>query len=806
MPQPKLITEHVPAGLRNHRQWVAWKYVERDGNQSKVPVNPHTGGLASSTNPATWSTFQEALDACQQHAGLAGVGFVFTPDDPYCGIDIDNCREPLNGNLQPWATQIVTQLSSYTEVSPSGRGVKIFLKASKPGSKCRTAYHDGEVEIYDRSRFFTVTGMRLTDMPPDVQLRQEELDAVYRDILGDDGDKEHPSERPAAAQSSASSAPLTDDEIIQLASTQRRSGAKFATLWAGNWNAHFNSASEADSSVIFTLAFYTKDAAQIDRLFRTSGLMRDKWDEIHGGESYGVTTVRKALEKVTEQYQPKRRRAAASRRSGAACAAGETAAFGSVSSEPVPGTIDPVTGRLILSTSRTLPTAEAFIKQFYQHADGRTFHQYAGLSMVWRESRYAEVEDNAICHQLLPWLHAAVRMVYSTQSGEWVATDFPANPRTVRSALDSIKVLTHLPASTVSPSWLADAADMTDPREFLPCRSWLLHLPTMTMFPPTPVFFSVNALDYDPNLDAPAPDNWFRFLDQLFGDDYEARELLQDWFGYCLTGDTAQHKMLLMVGPRRSGKGTIARVLAQLVGAGNVCGPTTSSLAGPFGLQPLIGKSLAIVSDARFAGDNVQTVVERLLCISGEDTLTIERKHTTAVTMKLPTRFVFLTNELPRLNDASGALAGRFMMLRLTESFYGKEDRSLTRILLAELPGILNWAIEGWLRLRERGAFVQPKQVEDVIQDMEDLSSPVGAFVRERCEVGSGLRAWVDELYRAWKAWCEEEGRSNVTTKQTFGRDLIAALPGVNRRRNQHTGRFYEGIRLKGGSVVDVEP
>ena len=101
---------------------------------------------------------------------------------------------------------------------------------------------------------------------------------------------------------------LDDEEIIQLASTQRRSGAKFSALWNGNWNAHFNSASEADSSVVFTLAFYTKDAAQIDRLFRQSGLMRPKWDEVHGEQSYGEMTIAKALGKVTKQYKPKNRR------------------------------------------------------------------------------------------------------------------------------------------------------------------------------------------------------------------------------------------------------------------------------------------------------------------------------------------------------------------------------------------------------------------------------------------------------------------------------------------------------------------
>lgn len=787
---------HTPMCIRDRRQWVAWKYIERDGKPTKSPIDPRTGAFAKSTDSATWGSFDEAIAACSRFPGLGGVGFVFTPDDPYCGVDLDDCVDA-SGRIKDWATAFVEQLASYSEVSPSGTGVKVFLKASKPGSRCRKAHADGEVEIYDRDRFFTVTGQRLPQSPAAIETRQEQLDAVYRAVFGcetSDGGTH------GSAAADNGHVHLADDKIVQLACRQRRSGEKFATLWSGDWNAHFNSASEADSSVVFTLAFYTKDAAQIDRLFRQSGLMRPKWDESHGAQTYGQMTIAKALAKVTKQYAqraPKggrdRRRSQTGHASTVPCDHSHTHA------EPAPGAIDPLTRRLILSTQRTLPTAEAFVREYFQHPAGRTLHHYAGLNMAWRDNRYVELEDNAMRHTLLPWLHDAVRMSYDQETDSFVPEDFPANPSTVKAALDSIKAFTHLPATISSPSWLGNAANQPDPRDIVPCRSSLLHLPTMATLPPTPAFFTVNALEYDPEPQAPSPDHWYRFLEQLFSDDVQSWDLLQEWFGYCLTGDTAQHKMLLIVGPRRSGKGTLARVLTQLVGAGNVCGPTTSSLAGPFGLQPLIGKSLAIVSDARFSGENINTVVERLLCVSGEDSLTIDRKHMASVTMKLRTRFVFLTNELPRLSDASGALAGRFLMLRLTESFYGRENRELTQTLLSELPGILNWAIAGWRQLRERGAFIQPSCVEDTLRDMEDLSSPVGAFVRECCKVGPGLRVWVDELYFAWKQWCEQEGRSSVTTRQTFGRDLMAAIPGISSRRHCGCGRFYEGVELATG-------
>ncbi len=462
------------------------------------------------------------------------------------------------------------------------------------------------------------------------------------------------------------------------------------------------------------------------------------------------------------------------------------------------GQRDPETGRLVLSAKRTLPTARAFVDEFHQHAEGRTVHSYGGVVMLWRDNRYQQVEDEWLKHRLQPWLHAALHYVYNKAIKDFELKPFESNPTTVRQALDTIRAYVHIPASTIAPSWLDTRTDRLPALEILPCKSLNLHIPTGRILKPTPALFTINALDFDYDPDPEPPERWIKFMEQLFGDDIESMELLQEWMAYCLTSDTSQQKMLLLVGPRRSGKGTIGRIMRYMIGHGNVAGPTTSGLAGNFGLQPLIDKSLAIVSDARFGGENISIVVERLLCISGEDALTIDRKYLDSVSMKLPTRFMFLTNELPRLNDASTALAGRFLVLRLTNSFYGQEDLTLTDQLIAELPGILLWAIEGWKRLKARGRFVQPESVADAIRDLEDLASPVGAFVRECCTVAPGCRAWVDDLYKAWQGWCERDGRHVVSSKMSFGRDLAAAVPGIKRRRGAGDVPFYEGISLEG--------
>lgn len=464
------------------------------------------------------------------------------------------------------------------------------------------------------------------------------------------------------------------------------------------------------------------------------------------------------------------------------------------------GCRDPETGKLVLSQKRTLPTAQAYVREFHAHPEGRTLYAYAGLLMPWRGNRYVVVEDAALKKHLQPWLHDAVRYVLDKRTDAQILVPFESNPGTVNAALETIRNYTHLPAEITPPVWLENASDLPDPKEILSCKTMNLHIPSGRIIPATPALFNTVALDFDHDPHAPAPLTWLHFLGQLFGDDVESVELLQDWFGYCLTPDTSQQKMLLIVGPKRSGKGTIGRVLRELIGRDNVVGPTTSSLAGPFGIQPLIGKSLAVVSDARFSGQDIHNAIERLLCISGEDVMSINRKHLGAVTMRLPTRFAFLTNELPKLTDASGALAGRFVVLRLTESFFGREDHGLTDRLLKELPGILLWALQGWTRLRERGRFVQPKSVEEALRDLEDLASPVGAFVRERCTVAPGMTIEAGRLYEAWKSYCEEMGRDHAGTKASFGRDLRAAVPSLrisNRRVDGGRDRFYEGLDLE---------
>jgi putative DNA primase/helicase len=285
------------------------------------------------------------------------------------------------------------------------------------------------------------------------------------------------------------------------------------------------------------------------------------------------------------------------------------------------------------------------------------------------------------------------------------------------------------------------------------------------------------------------------FLRQLWPDDKEARLTLQMMFGLMLTPETKYQKIFLIVGPKRSGKGTIARVLRRLLGKNNVAGPTLASLSTHFGLAPLINKSCAIISDARLSTRaDAHIVAERLLSISGEDSLTIDRKYRKPWDGQIGARFVILTNELPRISDASGALASRFVVVTLNQSFYGREDQELTGKLLLDLPGILNWSLRGSDRLREHGSFKMPKSSLEAIRTLEDLANPVSAFIRDWCVLGPTETCKVNVLFDAWVKWCDVEGHrpgSNIV----FGRNLRAAQPQL-RWKGRGEDRAYVGLDL----------
>jgi putative DNA primase/helicase len=323
---------------------------------------------------------------------------------------------------------------------------------------------------------------------------------------------------------------------------------------------------------------------------------------------------------------------------------------------------------LVLSPSMPLDSARELARRAYTHPEGRTLHHQQDAFYTWRSTHYAESPREIVRANIYAFLDGAMRVKDNR------LIPFGPDKSKVANVLEALAAEAQLPDTAIAPAWL-DVAPHLPAIEFLACANGLLHLPTRVLMPSTPAFFGLNAVDYPYEAAAPKPEAWLQFLASLWPDDQESIDTLQEQFGLLLTADTSQQKAFLLVGPPRSGKGTISRVLISMLGQWNVAGPTLSSLTQNFGLQTLIGKPLAIISDARLGGRaDASIVVERLLAITGEDAITIDRKYREVWTGRLPTRFLILTNELPRLADVSGALASRFIIFVLTNSFLGRED------------------------------------------------------------------------------------------------------------------------------------
>ena len=283
--------ENIPEELRSRGQWICFMFEERNGMQNKIPKNPTNGKNASVSDPGSWASFQIAYERYKS-GKYNGIGFVFTQNDPFCGIDLDSCRNPDTEEINPKAENIIRKLNSYSEISPSGTGVHVIVKSTMPGKRNRK----DEFEIYDTGRWFTFTGNIINGSPANVENRQDEVEEVYKEIFGtDEGSKNGANDICTISDISD----ITDELIIQSASAARN-GEKFQKLMDGDWQSlGYPSASEADAGLASILSFYTQDSAQLLRVIKQSGLWDEKWKR----KDYQDRTIKFALEHTQARYE-----------------------------------------------------------------------------------------------------------------------------------------------------------------------------------------------------------------------------------------------------------------------------------------------------------------------------------------------------------------------------------------------------------------------------------------------------------------------------------------------------------------------
>lgn len=284
---------NIPDKMKECPHWIDWKLESEDHERpTKIPYCVR-GGRASVSDPQTWATFEDAVQALQTGA-YNGIGFVFT-GTPFIGVDIDGCINTETGEITPEAQDALDTLHSYTEISQSGTGFHVILEGQLPDGRRR----HGAFEMYGEGspRYFAMTG-DVWGENAEIRADQEAIDTVHQKYI------EPPTKQDIKrCQVSPDSPILSDQEIIKRASAAKN-GEKFTSLWAGDTTGYENDDSRADLALCGLLAFWCqRDPARIDQLFRQSGLMRPKWDEMRGRDTYGNLTIEEAVKGCGEVYK-----------------------------------------------------------------------------------------------------------------------------------------------------------------------------------------------------------------------------------------------------------------------------------------------------------------------------------------------------------------------------------------------------------------------------------------------------------------------------------------------------------------------
>jgi putative DNA primase/helicase len=784
----QLFPDNIPADLREFPTWVCWRREERDGKQTKVP---HTtdGSLASVADPLTWTTFDAALDAYSNGGGFDGVGVVLTDEGELFGGDLDHCVMD-DGGLETWAAEIVAELGTYTEISPSGKGLRIIGRGKLPPGRRR----DGQIELYDSGRYLTITGDHVAGTPATIEDRQTEIEALHARLFP-------AKEKPRTTRQPAEPVSLDDAELIHKASNANGNGAKFARLWAGDWTG-YDSPSEADLALCNVLTFWTAgDPERVDRLFRQSGLMRDKWDRRHysDGRTYGQATVDKALSDATEFYSPSRFAANSApaehnqthcKNCGEAGTSlcwidGEGFAYlcrsciesgGSPIADASPQAVhltDVGNGRRLVA----------------RHGQDLRYCDRLGGWVVWDGRRWELDETGEIERRAKD----TVRAIYD-EARE--CTDDDRRRVLFKHALKSEGKYRIAAMTAMAQSELAVVAR---PRDFdrdrwrLTVNNGTLDLRTGALLPHRrdDLITRLAPVNYDPGAKAPL---WLEFLDRAQDGNEALIDFLCRAVGYSLTGSTREQCLFILYGTGANGKSTFTDAVRTLLGDYSQQTPVDTLMIKrgqtiPNDIARLKGTRLVTASEAEEGQRLAESLVKQM---TGGDPLAARFLHAEWFEF-LPEFKVWLaTNHKPMIYGTDNAIWRRIRLIPFTVTIPPEEqDRDLGRKLRAELPGILAWAVRGCLEWQRVGLGA-PEEVKQATRGYRDEMDKLGGFLDECCVLNAQAQAGASELYLAYSEWCEANGEKAVSGTR-FGRQM--AERGFDRERKNY-GKVYLGIGL----------
>ena len=775
-----------PSVLCQEKRWVAWRMEDRNGEQSKVPyaVTPSGGTSkhASSTDPETWATYEEA-EAYLERSSMTGLGFVL--GDGWCGIDLDHHIS--SGVLSDAAGRICKAFNSYAEKSPSGTGIHIIARALKPGPRCKE-YQDTNpdgteqaIEIYDNGRYFTMTGniiepyCEVNDNATDV------LEQLYNEMFPPE-EKRGNNDKGLPPQ--AASVSLDDQEILGLALSSKNS-AKFTALWEGDYTG-YESRSEADLALSNLLMFwFNHDLSRIDAMFRQSGLMRPKWDRKLGDITYGEKTLKAASLGVTDSYKPSDNGA---KRQG-------FDPNGSKSSHPA--SKNDTVGGDAEGLDRIKYTdgwrARELIKM---HGKDMAWSEEQGQWFIWDGQRFKIDNQN----RSLALTRDVTRLVLDWSKASREANDEAQSLYFEQQAsrADSLAKYNAMLKLAQSEPDIAITLDMFDADPMLfNVQNGTIDLRTGELLPHRrgDNLTKISPAHYDPQAKCP---EWDFFLNRIMASNQRLIAFLQRAIGYSMTAVMRENVLLLMHGTGANGKTVCVETLTRMFGdyarnsPENLLIKQSFGDKHPAGLASLMGARLVFSPELDKDDKLDEGLVKR---ITGGDTLTARFMGQNFFDFK-PSHTIWATaNELPEISGTDKGIWRRIRKIPFTVEIPEEEQRPLDEMLAmfeSERSGILRWAVEGCLAWQKDG-LAEPEEITTATEEYQADSDIVQRFLEDRTinEPLGEIKA--SNLFGAFRRWCEINGELSMNQNR-FGRRITTK--GFERER-QNTGFFYQGLMFR---------
>ena len=745
----------APKYLRDRNIWVMWKFEKRRDKTTKVPYQT-SGKRASTTNPATWTDYASAMEAlCPEkdsgYCPFHGVGICF--DGSFIGIDLDDCI--VNADLSSTAVDIITELETYCEFSPSKRGVHALVIGDMDMTKNKNK--ELGIEIYKRGRFFTFTGDIVPQCPMEMNDDITKLTAIYAKYVFDPA-TDRTTADVTLADVSVQPAPVSAESVIKRMEESSK-WEEIKALMDGNLAAYSMDDSAADLALCNHLAYYTqRNAKLMDEIFRSTKLFREKWDEKHGAQTYGEMTIERAC----------------------------------LDTRAVDG-----------DTARHRYTEGGNANRLSDlHGDTIRYCGHTRTWFIWDGNRWAEDKTSTVyqmsrdvVNQLYAEAKDKLARLHNGQGSAAVASmvsKFAQTSDTARGLTNMVTLASTLPEMAVAP-------------ENMDNKPMLLNTLGTTID-----FGNVNELLKDPDRydlitkvcgcafeDGAACPNWEKFIDEIFHSDDELKNFVQKAIGYSLTGKVSEKCFFFCWGDGSNGKTVFLNVIRAMFGDYGQQASIRTFLKKKG--ESDIRDDLVNLKGARFVSavepdESARFDMEVMKPLTGNDPIRCRTLHQRQIEYLPEAKLWIAGNTRPLITETNSGAWDRVRLIPFTVSFIGREDRGLEDRLKTELPGILNWAIKGYRMYYESGLHT-PKCVVNATEDYKVDCNSLLSFVNQECVKNKlgGLKIKTAELYDAYKEYCAQEGQYPYSSKRVKSSLASLGIDSVHER----DGNYYQGITLK---------